>query len=68
MRAYRDRDISWWFRYAPENRRGYSTTFPLFSAPCKNESPRGKPRGIADRNPQELRGKPRGIHHPAKAV
>jgi hypothetical protein len=33
----------------------------------KNETPRGKPRGIADRNLQELPGKPRGIHHPAKA-
>jgi hypothetical protein len=35
--------------------------------PAAYETPRGKPRGITDRNPQELRGKPRGIHHPAKA-
>jgi hypothetical protein len=34
MQAYRDRDIFRWFRYAPENRRGYSTAFPPFSAPC----------------------------------
>jgi hypothetical protein len=44
----------------------------IFSAPpgkgtIKNEQPRGKPRGIKDRNPQALRSKLRGIHHPAKA-
>jgi hypothetical protein len=41
--------------------------FLLYPAEPGNETPRGKPRGITDRNPQELRGKPRGIHHPAKA-
>jgi hypothetical protein len=35
--------------------------------PTGNEQPRGKPRGIKESNPQELRSKPRGIHHPAKA-
>jgi hypothetical protein len=45
----------------------------------KNERPRGKPRGIQERNPQELRSKPRihfclknagqaaGYLHPARA-
>jgi hypothetical protein len=27
-----------------------------------NEQPRGKPRGIKDRNPQELSSKPRILH------
>jgi voltage-gated potassium channel len=31
-----------------------------------NEQPRGKPRGIEDRNPQELRSKLRGIYIPRK--
>jgi hypothetical protein len=54
-----------------------ASRFPDLNAPVRpssentvdwvDETPRGKPRGIADRNPQELRGKPRGIHHPAKA-
>jgi hypothetical protein len=34
---------------------------------AQNELPRGKPRDIKDRNPQELRSKLRGIYHPAKA-
>jgi hypothetical protein len=34
-------------------------------ADAANELPRGKPRGIKDRNPQELRGKLRGIYIPS---
>jgi len=34
----------------------------------RNELPRGKPRGIKDRNPLEPRSKLRGIHHPAHGL
>jgi hypothetical protein len=37
-------------------------TFWIMSAAGGNEPPRGLPRGIHDRNPEELRSKPRFLH------